>query len=201
MLYYVVNGIVLGLAAGLTPGPLMALILTESLRGGWPAGFRVALAPLVTDSALLSLALVVAAPLPHWGISAISVIGGGIIMWMAFGAMRAEVPVLAVTEGAERGSFMRGITTNLLNPYAFIFWLTAGTSILKEAFRAFHWGGPALFLVPFFIVMIGVNLVVAYGVGRGRKFLQGAAYRWALRAAGILLLFMGAWRVWKGFQG
>ena len=34
------TGIVFGLAAGVTPGPLLALVVTESLRGGVPAGVR-----------------------------------------------------------------------------------------------------------------------------------------------------------------
>ena len=45
-----VNGLALGLYAGISPGPLLSLIIAESLRGGWPAGFRIALAPLVTDT-------------------------------------------------------------------------------------------------------------------------------------------------------
>jgi threonine/homoserine/homoserine lactone efflux protein len=43
-------GIGLGIGAGVTPGPLLALIIAETLRGGWRSGMLVALAPLLSVS-------------------------------------------------------------------------------------------------------------------------------------------------------
>src|SRR5689334_17746766 len=38
-------GLALGLAAGVSPGPLMVLVITQALRGGWRAGVVTAAAP------------------------------------------------------------------------------------------------------------------------------------------------------------
>ena len=42
-------GIVLGLSAGLSPGPLLALVIAQTLKHGVGEGMKVALAPLITD--------------------------------------------------------------------------------------------------------------------------------------------------------
>jgi threonine/homoserine/homoserine lactone efflux protein len=212
MIYYLLNAAGLGLAAGLSPGPLMTLIIAESLRDGLPAGFRVSLAPLVTDSVLVSLALLVAAPMPDWGLSAISVVGGAIILWMGWGTIRSAAPAAtqaaaaAMAGGGEapvaaRGALSRGIATNLLNPQAFLFWLTVGGPMLKDAFTRYGAAGPVSFMAAFFTVMISINLVIAFSIARGRHLLQGEGYRWTLRLAGLMLAGLGVWRLWVGAQG
>lgn len=50
MLYFLTVGTVLGLSAGFAPGPLLALVISETLRHGIPAGVRVALAPIIVSA-------------------------------------------------------------------------------------------------------------------------------------------------------
>lgn len=49
MMYFLSVGAVLGLSSGLSPGPLLALVISETLRHGVKAGVKVALAPIITD--------------------------------------------------------------------------------------------------------------------------------------------------------
>ncbi len=49
MWYYLLSGITLGLSAGLSPRPLMALVLSETINFGKKAGILVAFAPVLTD--------------------------------------------------------------------------------------------------------------------------------------------------------
>jgi threonine/homoserine/homoserine lactone efflux protein len=46
---FLLMGIVLGFAAGISPGPLMAMTISESLQHGSREGVKVAISPLVTD--------------------------------------------------------------------------------------------------------------------------------------------------------
>lgn len=200
MIYFLVNGAGLGLTAGLSPGPLMTLLLAESLRGGWPAGFRVSVAPLVTDTVLVSLALLVAAPLPPWGVAAISVVGGGILMWMGWGTIRSRPAETAVgvSTTAVGNPLGKAIATNLLNPQAFIFWLTVGGPILRDAYGRSGVSGPLSFMGAFFAVMISINFVLAFSISRGRHLLKGPGYQWTLRGAGLILVVLGITRLWAG---
>ncbi|MGD0905110.1 MAG: hypothetical protein ABR924_19595 [Terracidiphilus sp.] len=45
-----VSGVLLGLFCGLAPGPLLALVLAQTLRHGAREGRKIALSPLVTDA-------------------------------------------------------------------------------------------------------------------------------------------------------
>ncbi|MEL7059947.1 MAG: hypothetical protein AAGN46_07975, partial [Acidobacteriota bacterium] len=50
-------GLGFGTAAGLSPGPLMTLVVATALDRGAAAGARVAMAPLITDAPVIVLAV------------------------------------------------------------------------------------------------------------------------------------------------
>ena len=60
MLTALASGILLGLSAGLAPGPMLALVLAQTLRHGTREGCKVALTPLVTDPPIILVTLVLA---------------------------------------------------------------------------------------------------------------------------------------------
>lgn len=205
MIGYFITGATLGLTAGISPGPLMTLVIAESLRGGWPAGFRIALAPLVTDTVLVSIALLLIAPMPGWGLALIGVAGGAVMIWMGWGTIQSSAPVVqaataATAQSGRWGLLGKGIVTNLLNPHAFLFWVTIGGPLLREAYGTVGWPGPAAFMAPFLLLLIAAKMLLALGVSSGRRFLQGPAYRWSLGAAGAALGLLGLWQIWKGAQ-
>jgi hypothetical protein len=55
------SGVLLGLFCGLAPGPLLALVLAQTLRHGPREGCKITLTPLVTDAPIIALALALAA--------------------------------------------------------------------------------------------------------------------------------------------
>ena len=61
MITALASGAFLGLSCGLAPGPLLALLLAQTLRHGPREGCKIALTPLVTDAPIIVVALVVAA--------------------------------------------------------------------------------------------------------------------------------------------
>ncbi|MGB2681816.1 MAG: LysE family translocator, partial [Candidatus Competibacter sp.] len=63
MTAFVLSGLMLGLSGGLSPGPLLALVASESLRHGVGAGIKIALAPLLTDLPIILATLLVLEPL------------------------------------------------------------------------------------------------------------------------------------------
>ena len=44
-----ITGIILGLMAGISPGPLLALVISETLKHGKKEGIKIALTPFITD--------------------------------------------------------------------------------------------------------------------------------------------------------
>jgi len=49
MTNFLTIGIMLGTSAGFAPGPLLTLVISESLQHGVKSGAKVALAPIITD--------------------------------------------------------------------------------------------------------------------------------------------------------
>ena len=187
MLTVLASGAFLGLSSGFAPGPLMALVLAQTLRHGAREGCKIALTPLVTDAPIILVALALASKLaelrPLLGI--VSIAGGAFVLYLAW---ESFWPVRQASETpAERPrSWFKGIVTNLLNPHPWIFWLTVGAAILAKA-TAQGWQVAAAFLFGFYLLLVGSKVLVALLTGRSRNLLAGQPYRVAMRVLAVML--------------
>jgi threonine/homoserine/homoserine lactone efflux protein len=199
-LHALLLGLTLGLGAGVAPGPLLAVVIRASLEGGFAAGARVAVGPLLTDLPIIAIAVVLADALPGEALATLGVAGGVFLLWLGADALRdvpAPVEEAAGAIAPAGGSLRRGAAVNLLNPHPWVFWITVGVPILGRGDAA----DAVLFLVPFYTMLIGAKLVVAAALGAGRdRLLRGSGYRWALRAAGALMLAAGVLLIVEGID-
>jgi threonine/homoserine/homoserine lactone efflux protein len=194
------SGILLGLSCGLAPGPLMTLVLAQSLRHGAREGCKIALVPLLTDAPIILVALVLAArlaALQKW-LGVLSIVGGAFVLFLAIDAFRAEQ---LNAEGADvpARSWLKGILVNLLSPHPWLFWLTVGAATLARAMAESSWAAAA-FLGGFYVLLVGSKLALAMAAARSRRFLAGRIYRWIMRILGALLAGFAVllWR--EGFR-
>lgn len=170
-------------------------MIRTTLEGGFGAGARVAVGPLLTDVPIIAVAVVLATALPEEGLAALGVAGGLFLGWLGAEALREEpAPVEAAAGGAvsggrqAAGSLRRGAVVNLLNPHPWVFWIAVGVPILGDGSIA----EGAAFLIPFYIMLVGSKLLVAAVLGAGReRLLRGKAYVRALRTSGVLLIAAG----------
>ncbi len=100
MILALASGAFLGVSCGLAPGPLLALVLTQTLRHGPREGCKIALSPLVTDAPIIIVTLVLAAKLAQLRplLGMVSVAGGAFILylaWETFSAVRQEAATSA----------------------------------------------------------------------------------------------------------
>lgn len=198
------SGSLLGLSAGLSPGPLLALVLMQSVRHGKREGFKIALSPLVTDAPIILLGLLVASQAatlrPLLGI--ISFAGGGFVLYLAWETVRPGREQTALTAGEPR-SWFKGILTNLLSPHPWLFWLTAGAATLAKAI-AQGWPAAAALLFGFYSLLVGSKIVVALLAAKSSNLLGGRSYRLLMRFLAVLLvlfsllLFREGWRQFTG---
>jgi threonine/homoserine/homoserine lactone efflux protein len=187
MITALVSGVLLGFSAGLSPGPMLALVLAQTLRHGSREGCKIALTPLITDAPIILVTLALASKLaelrPLLGI--VSIAGGAFVLFLAWESYN---PVRQETEApAEQPrSWFKGIVTNLLNPHPWIFWLTVGAAILAKA-MAQSWLVAAAFLLGFYLLLVGSKVMVALLAGRSCNLLVGRAYRVVMRVLAVLL--------------
>jgi threonine/homoserine/homoserine lactone efflux protein len=183
------TGMVLGLAAGFAPGPLLALILAQSIRFGTREGLKVAAAPLLTDLPIVAAAtalVVAAATTADALLGAISLAGAVFVAYLGVESIRTTGVEAGRPEEAPR-SWARGALVNVLSPHPYLFWITVGAPTLIRAWRE----GPlaaAAFLAGFYACLVGAKMLVAVVAGRSGGRLRGGAYRAVMVVLGALLL-------------
>jgi threonine/homoserine/homoserine lactone efflux protein len=140
------SGALLGLFCGLAPGPLLALVLAQTLRHGPREGCKIALTPLVTDAPVIALALALAAKMEQLRLllGIVSIAGGAFVLYLAWEGFR-PVRVAAEAPAEQPRSWFKGILTNLLNPHPWLFWMTVGAATLAKA-MAQSWPTAVAFL-------------------------------------------------------
>jgi threonine/homoserine/homoserine lactone efflux protein len=203
------SGAVLGLTCGITPGPLFALMLSETLRKGRRAGLAVSLAPLVTDLPIILLTVLVVSGLSRSGmvLGLISVAGGVFVARLGFDTIRATVTAgsdaprgTAKTDAPEspKSTGLRNaIIANFLNPGPWIYWLTVGAPLILNAWNR----SPLLacaYLSTFYIFLSGSMIVLVLVAGRGLRHLNGPAAAWVMRVLGAMLFFFAAYFLYGG---
>ena len=200
MLNYLGIGIMLGLAAGLAPGPLLGLVIAETLRFGSGAGLRVALAPLVTDLPIIAGALLVADRCAgnKGFLGAIAIAGGIFLVFSARDAL-VEHPGWADGDAGTARSLAKGAVANLLNPHPYLFWLGVGVPTMVRALAA---GTSMLvaFIAGFYLALIGSKVLLAIVVGRSRSFLSGTIYRLVLRLVACALVVFALILFYEGLK-
>jgi len=204
MLTALVSGILLGLSAGLAPGPMLALVLAQTLRHGPREGCKVALTPLVTDPPIILATLLLATRLAELRplLGSISIAGAIFVLYLAWESLRPVLRDPSVPLERPR-SWIKGIVTNLLNPHPWIFWLTVGAAMLAGS-MARGWPAVAAFLGGFYVLLVGSKVLLALLTGRSRDWLAGGSYRVVMRVLAVLLagfallLFREGWRQLAG---
>ena len=184
-----------GLSGGLSPGPLLALVLTETLTYGRRAGLAVAIAPLLTDGPIIAAAVFLFGRIEDSGpaLGIISLAGGCLLASWGVAGLRARAPEVgeAPTSARVWGSLAKGVAANFLNPSPYLFWLTVGAPLLVRSADD-DWGVAALFLSVFYLGLVGSKAVLAVLVARSRGVLGSHGYLWANRALALVLMLYAA---------
>lgn len=179
-------GVVLGISAGFSPGPLMSLVIAQTMQYGVREGIKVSLTPLMTDPPIILVAFLLVRQFASQDpiLGGISWVGAGVLLLLARGVWRAEPPDGGIGLVAPR-SILKGLSVNLLSPNPWLFWLTIGVPTLLRAETA--WEASA-FLVGFFPCLVGGKLVIPLLMGRYGSGLRPGLYRGIMRILAILLV-------------
>ena len=182
-----IAGLVYGLSAGFSPGPLMALVISQTLKHGIREGAKVAMAPLITDLPIILVSLLVLTRLTDFRmvLGIISIIGGIFVAYLAYGNFRP--PRLEKETGrAAPQSLAKGVAANALSPHPYLFWLTVGGPVIVRGWSESPVSSLA-FLLAFFICLVGAKILTAWITGRSSQWLSGRVYRAILFILGGLL--------------
>jgi len=94
-LEFLISGMIFGLAAGTSPGPLLALVFSETLKYGKEEGVKIAVSPLITDLPIVLFVLLVLSNLIEYDlvIGVISLFGACYLIYLGFESLRVKIEV------------------------------------------------------------------------------------------------------------
>jgi len=187
MVYYLTIGIILGLAAGFVPGPLLTLVISETLEHDIKSGVKVALAPVITDLPIIILTLFVFSQLSNFYniLGVVSLLGGCFVLYMGYESMRSKASELDFQKTKPK-SLTKGILANVLNPHPYLFWLSVGAPTMTKAL-SLNIFAPFLFISGFYTLLVGSKVLLAILVGKSKSFLSGDVYIYIMRFLGLAL--------------
>ena len=188
VLSFLSAGIVFGLAAGISPGPLFALVISETLKHNRKEGIKVAITPLFTDIPIILLTVLVLSKLSNSNIalSIVAFLGAVFLFYLGIGSIKTQGLDLDVDQMKPQ-SIKKGIIINALSPHPYLFWLTVGTPTFYRAYEI-NILASVLFIGGFYIFLVGSKIGIALITDRSRNFLKNKSYLWAIRILGILLI-------------
>lgn len=199
MISYLIAGISLGLSAGFSPGPLFAMVISQTLRYGLREGIKAAFSPILTDLPIVMIITFLLSSIyaykPLLGI--ISIVGGFFVTYLAYENFKIY-EIKQAEETAEPNSVIRGAVTNALNPHPYLFWIMVGSPMIIKGYmiNAIY---AVIFIISFYICLIGAKVSLAVVVSKSREFLVGKAYFYTMKVLGVLLLIFALFLFHEGF--
>ncbi|HQH72354.1 MAG TPA: LysE family transporter [bacterium] len=201
MVFYLLQGMGLGLAAAAQPGPFQTYVISQTLDLGWKRALPVCLAPLITDGPIILLALVVLSRLSGWFEPVLYTASGLFILYLSYKAFQRWLHFTADDAGTPSSvqSLGQAVVMNAISPGPYIYWSLVTGPILLAGWRETPFHGLA-FLAGFYGAMISVlaGIIVMFGAARQ----WGPRIRRALLGLSALALAgFGVYQIWHGAVG
>ena len=184
--FFLTTGIVLGLSAGFSPGPLTTLVISQAIQHGVREGMKVAMAPFITDLPIVLLSVFVMTRLRdfHAILALISIIGSIFLVYLAYASFKTSKIGMNI-EATEPRSLGKGTLANLLNPSPYLFWITIGAPNVVAAWTQSPFVAVG-FLAGFYTCLIGAKMFLG---------LSGSQFEAIPHGKGIRLRDAHSWSI------
>ena len=184
----IASGFILGLAAGISPGPLLTLVISETLLHSRKEGIKVAAAPIITDLPIVIISIFILSRFSDITIilGLISLSGGLYILYLAYESIMVKSIELD-QQTIKAYSLRKGIIANILNPHPYLFWVLIGAPTVVKAYHI-NKLLPFSFIIMFYLLLIGSKVFVAVITDKTKSILNNKFYIYIIRFSGVLLL-------------
>ena len=188
---FLAMGSFLGLAAGMSPGPLLAVTISETLQHGKWEGIKVAISPLVTDLPIILAVLFVLSHLTNsdFFIGIIAFFGASYLIYSGIESLKIKKDSVELNV-EKKNALKKGVIVNFGNPHPYVFWLSIGGPIIYKSFSTHVWA-TILFIASFYIFLVGSKVVVALIVEKSKYFINSKYYFTIIRILGIAQIVFG----------
>ena len=183
--------VVTSLSGVMMPGPMFAVTLAKSYKSPW-AGAHVSLGHAVIEVPLILII--------YFGFAqffqntmvqlVLSVVGGGMIVWMGVGMFRARKEVAQGGKDASYSAFVAGIIMSGLNPFFLVWWVTVGSLLLMKFIASvqYHVGLVIFVMVHWLCDLVWLSLV-SFTVYKTHTFWGPRLQEWVFIVLSIALVY------------
>jgi len=185
---YLITGITLGFVAGISPGPLLILVITETIKYNRKEGIKMAFVPLLSDLPIVFFSIFAIHKLSDSNklLGIISLLGAGFLVYLAFENIRIRTKELRF-ETSESKTIKKGVFANFLSPHPYLFWMLVGGPITIKAYNE-NLLSAVLFIVGFYVFIVGTKITIAYLSDKSKNILSSKYYVIIVKFLGFVLL-------------
>lgn len=200
MWHFISAGIILGLSSGLSPGPLLTLVLTQTIKHNRAEGIKVALSPLVTDFPIILITVLILGRLAQFDLflAIISFVGAIFLSYLGIGSIRTRELSIGLQD-TKTGSLKKGIIANFLNPSPYLFWATVGTPLMLRAYETGLMVA-VLYMFSFYVFLVGSKVMIAFLADRTKNIMNQRIYNIIMRLLGIALIVFSVIFLYDGVK-
>jgi len=190
MINFLIIGMVLGLSAGFAPGPLLTLVISETLQNDIKSGVKVALAPIITDLPIIIFTLFVFSKLSNFHniLEIISLLGSLVILLMGYENIKTKGFEVNI-QGQNTKSLTKGVLANALSPHPYLFWFSVGGPTMTKAINQ-DISTSLIFITSFYVFLVGSKIMLAILTSKSKSFLKGNIYIYTMRFLGLVLCLL-----------
>lgn len=187
------------LAGAVSPGPVFAVTVAESVKRGYRAGPLIVTGHFILEAIIVSVLFIGLGSLLASDQARMAIGYGGGAALISMGIYLAwssrNVRLEPDRSGSHRfssyGSIMSGFLTSCSNPYVPLWWVAIGLPIMYKSLEVAGVLGLALFLVGHGAADMGWFSSIAYCVDRGRRFMSDRFLRYLVVGSALFLVGLG----------
>lgn len=193
-----VEGVILGIITSFTLGPAFFAVIQTGINRGFKSGFFMALGISLSDITLISICYLGASVIfdspenkLYIGIvGGILLVGFGVFTFIKKPDMLRRRSGKHKTQGSGPGPItylLKGYFLNVLNPFLFVFWLTAMGWVGSNAPEGKLLNYTLVFFSGTLITVFGMDLLKSFVGNKIKAFLRPRIQLWINRGIGIIL--------------
>ena len=193
ILWAVLVGTGIGLSLAAPPGPVNAIIASQTVTRSWRAGFLVGVGATTADSIFLAVSIVAhsaIASIQGW-VPIIALLGAGVMAYFAWNTVRAwqrAADIMQTKPEEHAKSYATGLSVNITSPYPILWWLTAGLVLIDRL-------GPAVLVGFFSDLLLWISVFPLVLREAQRRIAR--TYQAVLLFSIVCLAVFAAWLVWS----
>lgn len=197
---YLIQGLALGIAAGLLPGPVMVIMIAQVLREGRMAAVKISLGASLMDIIRIVVVFLLLSALPKNPVivGSIAIAGAIFLLYMAYSSFNYKIDL--TERPSEGNSLLLGMLSNLLNSSTYLFWITVGGPIMLTAQVKGLVQETFLFAASFSIAVFVINLTIGLLAAKIKVYMKSVYYIYVLRLLAIVLVFFALLFLRQAYQ-